>query len=108
MSALLCWGSTYGACREAADLLNANGHTANVLKFVDVWPLPTEAVREALSSCKHTVAVEQNYTSQLARLIRATTGFEVERTLNKYDGRPLAPEEIVSAMGQEVAGGYKA
>jgi len=52
--------------------------------------------------------VEQNYTSQLAKLIRMTTGIDMDRTLNKYDGRPFAPEEIVAALGQEVVSGHKA
>jgi hypothetical protein len=27
------------------------------------------------------------------------TGVQVDRTLNKYDGRPFAPEEIVEGLG---------
>ncbi len=105
---LVCWGSTYGACREAADMLIAKGQKVNVLKFQDVWPLPTEAALQALNSCKRVVAVEQNYSSQLTRLLRQATGFEIKETINKYDGRPLAPEYIISGLGQEVASGYKA
>ncbi len=106
---LVCWGSTYGACREAADEINATGASAaNVLKFTDVWPLPEQAAQGALAGCKRAVVVEQNYTSQLAKLLRMTTGIRVDATLNKYDGRPFAPEEIVSALEQEVAGGHKA
>jgi len=105
---LVCWGSTYGACREAADKVNAAGWSANVLRFIDLWPLPASETERALRRCKRTVAVEQNYTSQLARLIRMVTGFEVSGTLNKYDGRPFAPEEIVAGLSQEVASGHKA
>jgi 2-oxoglutarate ferredoxin oxidoreductase subunit alpha len=105
---LLCWGSTFGACREAADQINGAGGSANVLQFSDLWPLPEKAVEEALAGCQRAVAVEQNYTSQLAKLLRMTTGVRVDATLNKYDGRPFAPEEIVSALEQEVAGGHKA
>jgi len=105
---LLCWGSTFGACREAADQINGAGGSANVLQFLDLWPLPEKTVEQALARCKRAVAVEQNYTSQLAKLLRMTTAVRVDATLNKYDGRPFAPEEIVSALEQEVAGGHKA
>jgi len=96
---LVCWGSTYGACREAADEINEAGGRANALHFVDLWPMPSQEAERALRACKRTVAVEQNYTSQLARLLRMTTGVQVDGTLNKYDGRPFAPEEIVAGLG---------
>ncbi|HEU4759911.1 MAG TPA: 2-oxoacid:acceptor oxidoreductase subunit alpha [Dehalococcoidia bacterium] len=95
---LVCWGSTYGPCREAADEINAAGGSANVLQFTDLWPLPAEPAAAALRSCRRTVAVEQNYTSQLARLVRMTTGIQVDQTLTKYDGRPFAPEEIAAGL----------
>ena len=105
---LVCWGSTFGACKEAAAQINAAGGSANVLQFVDLWPLPEEETAAALGECRRTVVVEQNYTSQLASLLRMTTGIKVDETLNKYDGRPFAPEEIAAGLGKEVASGYAA
>ena len=105
---LVCWGSTYGACKEAADEINASGGSANVLRFLDLWPLPEEAAAAALGGCRRTVVVEQNYTSQLAKLLRMTTGIQVDQTLNKYDGRPFAPEEIIAGLSKEVASGHAA
>jgi 2-oxoglutarate ferredoxin oxidoreductase subunit alpha len=105
---LVTWGSTYGACREAADQINAAGGSAGVLKFTDLWPLPAGAAERALRRCRRTVAVEQNYTSQLAQLIRTATGLSVDRTLAKYDGRPFAPEEIVGGISEEAALALKA
>jgi len=95
---LVCWGSTYGPCREAADAINQSGGSANVLQFSDLWPLPGEAAERALKACRRTVAVEQNYTSQLAKLLRMTTGFLVDGTLTKYDGRPFSPGEIIAGL----------
>jgi pyruvate/2-oxoacid:ferredoxin oxidoreductase alpha subunit len=37
-----------------------------------------------------------------------TTGVQVDETINKYDGRPIAPEEIVAGLGKEVASGHAA
>ena len=105
---LVCWGSTYGPCKEAADEINTTGGSANVLRFSDLWPVPEEAAATALGRCRRTVVVEQNYTSQLARLLRMTTGIQVDATLNKYDGRPFAPEEIVAGLEKEVASGHAA
>jgi len=95
---LVCWGSSYGPCREAVNLLNSNGDSANLLHFSDLWPFPEDEAARMLKACRHTVAVEQNYTSQLARLIRMSSGLSVEQTINKYDGRPFSPEDIVAEL----------
>ena len=105
---LVCWGSTFGPCLEAAELLSRRGLSANVLKFGDLWPLPREAVRSAFLGVRRAVAVELNYTAQLARLLRMEAGIRIEHTINKYDGRPFSPEEIADAVMKEVAVGIEA
>ncbi|MCH8813717.1 MAG: 2-oxoacid:acceptor oxidoreductase subunit alpha [Chloroflexi bacterium] len=103
---LVCWGSTFGACREAVDEINAEGgSSANVLRIIDLWPMREEEVREALESCKRRVLVEQNYTAQLGKLIRMTTGIEMDDTLTKFDGRPFSPPEIKQRLGLEAGSG---
>ena len=105
---LVTWGSTTGHCRAAADEINAAGGSANVLQFIDLWPMPVEAARAALDRCKRKVGVEQNYTGQLAMLIRMTTGVAMDDTLTKYDGRPFSPRQIIEGVGLEVASDNKA
>lgn len=95
---LVTWGSTYGPCRQAVDILNADAARANLLCFSDLWPFPERETAEALDACRRTVSVEQNYTSQLARLIRMTTGRSMDGAINKYNGRPFTPEEIIAAL----------
>ncbi len=105
---LVTWGSTTGNCLDAADEINAAGGSANVLQFIDIWPMPVDPVRHALDRCRRKVAVEQNYTGQLALLIRMTTGVAMDDVLTKYDGRPFSPREIIEGVGMEVASGNKA
>jgi 2-oxoglutarate ferredoxin oxidoreductase subunit alpha len=105
---LLAWGSTHGTVRHAVDILNASGESARMLHFSDLWPLPVDELRELLRGCRRTVVVEQNYTSQLASLLRMTTGFEADVALTKYDGRPQGPDDIAAAVRREVGVGYKA
>ncbi|HEY8449048.1 MAG TPA: 2-oxoacid:acceptor oxidoreductase subunit alpha [Bacillota bacterium] len=100
---LICWGSTYGPCREAVDEAVAAGHSVNLLHFEDLWPLPVDNVEPALGRIRHGVVVEQNYTSQFARLLRMLTGYEADGTVNKYDGRPFAPGEILEAVDRELS-----
>jgi 2-oxoglutarate ferredoxin oxidoreductase subunit alpha len=44
---------------------------------------------------KHLIAIEANFTGQLASIIREKTGVVVEDKFLKYDGRPFFVEEIL-------------
>ena len=95
---LLTWGSTLGPLRMAVDTLNATGKPANIVQIMDVWPLPVDKVTAALGQAKKLIAVEQNHTGQMATLVRAHTGIEVDGLIRKYDGRPMSPEYILSQL----------
>jgi len=97
------WGSTYNALEEACQLLQKDGLSVNHLHFTDLFPLPVEAVLEVLNSCKEIVAVENNYSSQMARLIRAETGYFIKRSVNRYDGEPFTGEDICKRVKKELA-----
>ena len=99
---LIGWGSTYGALREATDILNADGVSANCLHFSDIWPFPAERVNAILENCRYLVAVEGNFTGQFAGLLRQETGRKVDHKILRYDGRPFAPEDIVERVKSEV------
>jgi len=98
----LTWGSTVGPLRMAVDLLNGQGQSANLVQVVDIWPLPVDKVNAALKGAKRLIAVEQNYTGQLATLIRAYTDVKVDASINRYDGRPMSPEYVLARL-KEVA-----
>jgi 2-oxoglutarate ferredoxin oxidoreductase subunit alpha len=95
---LVGWGGTYGALREATDLLNAQGHPTNFLQFVDVFPLDEDRITAELDKIKRMIVVEQNYTGQLAHVLRGLTGRKADTRVNKYDGRPISPDEVVAAV----------
>jgi len=45
-----------------------------------------------------TIIVEQNASSQFARLMKAETGFEFTGKINRYDGRPFLVEELLGEI----------
>jgi len=67
---------------------------------VDIWPLPVDKVRAALQGARKLVCVEQNYSGQLATLLRAYTGIQIDALINKYSGRPMSPEYIAARVGE--------
>ena len=95
---LVSWGSSKGAVAEAAANLRENGARAATLHFPQVWPLVAEQFLGRLGEAERVVAVEGNASGQLARLIRAETGFEIGERVSRYDGLPLTPEYILREL----------
>jgi 2-oxoglutarate ferredoxin oxidoreductase subunit alpha len=99
---LVGWGSTYGAIKEAAALLQQDGVAANILHLNELWPFPAGPVSSALDAAGKSIVIENNATGQLASLIRAETGIKVTGSILKFDGRPFSPEYIVRELKKEV------
>jgi 2-oxoglutarate ferredoxin oxidoreductase subunit alpha len=92
---LLGWGSLHSPLTEAIELLNQDSDQKfGALVFGDVWPLPEKLLREKTAKAKVVINVEQNFTGQLASLISEVTGIRVDKSVLKYDGRPLSAVEI--------------
>ncbi|NLG58293.1 MAG: 2-oxoacid:acceptor oxidoreductase subunit alpha, partial [Clostridiales bacterium] len=99
---LLGWGSMHGPLQEAVALLNGSGEKRyGALVFGDVWPLPKARLLEAASGAKAVLNVEQNYTGQLAGLIREETGLEMDASILRFDGRQMSGEEIAQRVKKE-------
>ena len=99
---LIGWGSTYGAIKEAAEIMQRDGVTANILHLTEIWPFPTEAVTSILNNGTKSIVIESNSTAQMAQLIRRETGHQVSGNILKFDGRPFSPREIVDRLKKEV------
>ncbi|MBC7196391.1 MAG: 2-oxoacid:acceptor oxidoreductase subunit alpha, partial [Deferribacterales bacterium] len=86
----VCWGST------KQPLMEALKHTDkfNFFHFSAVNPIDWEKVKELLKD-KNLVAIETNYTGQLASVIAEKTGIVIKDKYLKYDGRPFFVEEII-------------
>ncbi len=86
--ALLCWGSTKGACVETAEQFGLR-----VVQPIVLSPFPIKQFRERLKGVKKIISVENNSTGQLVRLINQH-GFNVDEKILKYDGRPFSLEKL--------------
>lgn len=95
---LVTWGSTYGAAREAVDILNGEGMSVKLLQLNELWPFPAGDVSDVLNEAKIIYVVEGNAVGQLARLIRTETGIQVDGMILKYDGRPFTPAYIADKV----------
>ena len=93
---LVCWGSTYGPCREAVDRLNDAGGAAAMLHFSQVWPLEAERLRPLLGRAGRLHVVEGNATGQFAAVLRQAGVLAECEPLLRYDGMPFTGEEIAA------------
>ncbi|SOB57170.1 Pyruvate flavodoxin/ferredoxin oxidoreductase domain protein [Pseudodesulfovibrio profundus] len=93
---LMCWGSSVGACLEAAD--KYEGKKVSVLHFKQVYPLREEQFMDYLESAGEVVAVEGNATGQFAKLVAQETGFRVGSYVLRFDGRPLSPQYVLKGL----------
>ncbi|NLD05067.1 MAG: 2-oxoacid:acceptor oxidoreductase subunit alpha [Synergistaceae bacterium] len=96
-TALLCWGSTKGICVEVAQKLGLK-----VIQPIVLSPFPEHAFRDAMRGIKKLIAVENNATGQLVRLIKAH-GIDVDETILKYDGRPFTLDELEKMVKEKIA-----
>jgi len=94
---LVCWGSTYGSCREAVDRLNATGRPTAMLQFAQVWPLDAGAIRPRLGT-RRVTCVEGNATGQFASVLREVGALSDCEMILKYDGLPFTGEEIAERV----------
>src|SRR4029077_1189756 len=91
---------------EAAELLTAAGVKTNFLVIKWIVPFHAKEVQELLAKAKKKISVEVNYTSQMARYIKMETGVSMDGHVNRYDGEPLEPKEVLGRV-QDILKGKK-
>jgi 2-oxoglutarate/2-oxoacid ferredoxin oxidoreductase subunit alpha len=94
------WGSTYGILKEAVDALSRKKPIA-MLHFSEIFPFPSREkfdYIDVLKRAKKTIIIEQNATSQFARLMKMETGYDFTDRINRYDGRPFMIEELTGEI----------
>jgi 2-oxoglutarate ferredoxin oxidoreductase subunit alpha len=91
---IVTWGSMKGPVLDAMKWLKGNGKKVQLLHINWVSPFPVEAVTRVLSNAKKTLIVENNFSAQMAGVIREQTGILIEERLLRYDGRPVYPEQV--------------
>jgi 2-oxoglutarate ferredoxin oxidoreductase subunit alpha len=99
---LIGWGSTYGAMKEAVDLLNREGLQAKMLHFSEIYPFPSKDFAREIKENATFFAIENNYGGQFADLFSFETGISVSHKILKYDGRPFSPGEIVAQVKKSI------
>ncbi len=99
---IVCWGSVYGAVREAVETLMDEGISVGALVFGDIWPFPAKKLTAMYPKVKKLIDIEQNATAQLDGIIREEALIRCSHKILKYDGRAFSGEEIYNRLKEEV------
>jgi len=99
---IVCWGSTYGAVKEAVYRLKDEGFSVGALIFGDIWPFPKKRLLSLCKNAKNIIDIEQNATGQLNSIIKEETPYESNFKILKFDGRPFSGDEIYRRLKDEV------
>ena len=101
---ILSWGSNKGAILEAIERLGADDVDARLIQVRMFSPFPEAELEELLDGADPLVAVECNFSGQLAQVLRQQTGRVCDKLVLKYNGRPISGQELYGALAR-IAGG---
>lgn len=92
---LVGFNSTRGAIEEAIPRLEADGLKVNHAQIRLLHPFPVDVLTPYVTNATHVIVVENNYTGQLANVIKLNIGnIDKIRSALKYDGTPFLPGEV--------------
>jgi 2-oxoglutarate ferredoxin oxidoreductase subunit alpha len=95
---IVSYGTADGAAREAVDSLRSAGVAVSHLTLFSLWPVPTAALREAVTPpVRRIVMPELNIGLYAEELRRALPGVTVESIL-RFDGGLIHPRTIVERV----------
>jgi 2-oxoglutarate ferredoxin oxidoreductase subunit alpha len=96
-------GITARATRRAIRAARAKGIRAGLFRPITLWPFPEAAFREVEAGARSVLVAEMN-AGQLSLEVERLSGRrgKVAR-INRFDGEPIAPAEILSTV-EELAG----
>src|SRR5207244_12117967 len=100
-------GSSKRAILNGMDDLKSDGIETNDLEQRYVNPFPTDFVEQVLGSARRKIAIDDNYSAQMAGLIREETGIGMDNTIVKFDGRPFSQNEIYEGVKDIIKNGMK-
>jgi 2-oxoglutarate ferredoxin oxidoreductase subunit alpha len=95
-TAILTWGSTTAAAREAAFRLRAAGEPVKVIALRLLLPASPDKLAAALAGVERVLVVEQSHGRQFQRYLRAFYDIDAEiASLARPGPLPITPGEIV-------------
>jgi 2-oxoglutarate ferredoxin oxidoreductase subunit alpha len=101
--ALITWGYSTGAVREALEMLRAEGRKIKLLVPLLLSPLPLKTFETFLTGVEQLAVVELNYMAQLAHYLRMELDLpEKTHYIKRSGGAVWQPEELVMRLNESM------
>ncbi len=98
-TAIICWGSSTGAAREAQRRLQRTGTPVRLIAMRLLLPASVANMKAALQGVERLLVVEQSHSRQFMRYLRAHYDIAAQmRCLAKPGPLPISPGEIVEQI----------
>ena len=95
---VLSYGISARAARTACRRMNREGRRVSFLQLLTLFPVPTEAIRQAAQGCSRVAVVEENSRGLYASVLEPVVGTERLVRVNGL-GRMITPVEIIQIAG---------
>jgi len=86
------------AAKRAVRDARAAGLRVGLFRLRTLWPFPERSFREVVAGAKHVLVPELNAGQLVLEVERLTAGRVPVRRLNRFDGEPIAPADIVTKV----------
>ncbi len=105
--AVVTWGSPKGAVLDAVEELGKEGIKVQVIQLRVFSPFPSRLLRKLLDGKEVIIDVEGNYEGQAGEVIKEKTGIEPTHYVLKWNGRPMARDEVKEGLIKALNGERK-
>lgn len=95
---IIAYGCTARSAMAAVRLGRERGMSLGLLQLLTLWPFPRKAVSELLDGKKAALVPELNLGQLRREVLRVNDGRTKVLGLNKMDGTPISPEEILKRL----------
>ena len=97
-TAIVCFGGTTRAVRDALSAARAAGKKVGMFRPVTVWPFPEKQLLSRLGQLKKVLVVEHNHGQMLQEVLRTVGGALPVDFLGRIDGTVISPEDILAKL----------
>ena len=99
---IVAYGSAARAARDAIETMRAKRIKVGLIELKTIWPFPDNPIKKLAYHTKAVFVAENN----MGQLIPPDREVLTERIdiigVQRYDGRPLEPMEIIRAVKEEI------
>ena len=95
---VISYGIAANSARQAVQMARIQGQGVSLLTIYSLWPVPEQAIRQALEGVRRVVVVELNLGQYRREIERVVCGQAAVSGVHRVDGDLIAPAEILEAL----------